>query len=253
MGRRGLAILLAAFAAQLGPASANPICSVPPTLVTDDSPLPVVAQAAARGAPIRIVALGSGTTLGLGASSPAAAFPARLEATLRPQLASPVTVINQGVQRQSASDMVARLDKDVLVLKPTLVLWETGTVDAVRGVPLDEFSETLEAGVARIREAGADVLLIDPQYARHMPRLVNLLPFVEAMRTIAANQDLILFDRFEVMHHWVDNNIFHLDERAAPRVVGSEIDQVYDCIGRLLAGMILHAAPGAGPPQAHNK
>jgi hypothetical protein len=167
----------------------------------------------------------------------------RLAATLEPRTGASVTVVNLGAQRQLASEMVARLERDVLSQKPTLVLWETGTVEAVRGVPLDEFTQQLETGIARVRQAGADVLLIDPQFARYAPRMINVLPFVEAMRTVAGMDQLVLFDRYEVMRHWIDNNVFHLDERVAPRLAAGEIDQVYNCIAALLADVILSAAP----------
>jgi len=244
--RRAWAGLIGAIALVAGvPAHGAdaPSCAVPPTLLEAVATLPRVGAAIERQEPLRIVALGSGTTQGIGASGPAASFPMRLEAKLQPRTGSRVSVVNLGVQRQLASEMLARLERDVLSHKPTLVLWETGTVEAVRGVPLDEFTQQLETGIARLRQAGADVLLIDPQYARYAPRMVNVLPFVEAMRTVAGMDQLVLFDRFEVMRHWIDNNVFHLDERAAPRLAADEIDQVYDCIGALLADVILSAAP----------
>jgi len=240
---------LAAVVAVLAPIAATAAertCAVPPGLLETASALPAWSAAALdRAGTLRIVAIGSGTTQGLGASAPAASYPLRLQAALKARLVASVTVVNQGVQRQTANDMLARLDRDVLARKPHLVIWETGTVDAVRGVPLDDFGGQLEAGVAHIREAGADVLLVNPQYARTMPRVVNLLPFVESMRTFAASQDVMLFDRFEVMRYWVDNDVFHLDEKVAPRLVGAEIDQVYDCVGQLIAHMILDATPDA--------
>jgi lysophospholipase L1-like esterase len=224
-------------------AARDQACAVPPALIEPVATLPVVGLTLERVQPVRIVALGSGTTQGMGASSPAASFPMRLQAALQPRVAAPVSVINQGVQRQTAQEMLARLERDVLSYKPTLVLWETGTVDAVRGVPLDEFTALLDAGISRLRQAGVDIMLIDPQYARYAPRVVNILPFVEAMRTVAGMGQLVLFDRFEVMRHWVDNNVFHLDERAPPRVVMGEIDQVYNCIAELLADVIVAAPP----------
>ncbi len=257
MGRQRLAALLAVLALPLAAAAAEPSsCAVPSDLTEAGAPLRAWAQAMLEPpAALRIVALGSGTTEGIGASSPAASYPARLEAVLGERLGRGIAVVNQGVQRQTASDMLARLDRDVLVHKPRLVLWETGTVDAVRGVPLDDFTQQLEDGVARIHQAGADVLLIDPQYGRYAPRMVNVLPFVEAIRTVAANRDALLFDRYEVMRYWIDNDVFHLDERerptrVTPRLVGSEIDQLYDCIAQRLADAIVNATPRTTPSAA---
>jgi lysophospholipase L1-like esterase len=248
MRRRTVMAGVAALALGLvqGPAAAgNPSCAVPPVLLETAASLPHLGVAIERSLPVKIIALGAGTTQGLGASSPMASYPMRLEAILKPRTGGAVTMINLGKQGQSTSEMLARLERDVLAQKPTLVLWETGTVDAVRGVPLDEFTVHLEAGIAKLRQAGIDVLLVDPQYARHTARVVNILPFVEAMRTMAGMGQLVLFDRFEVMRHWIDNNVFQLDERAAPRLAAGDIDKVYNCIAELLAEQMLAAAPKA--------
>lgn len=243
-------ILMAALGALalglcLAPAAVagDPRCAVPQALIEPAAGLSAVAHALEHDTPVRIVAIGSGTTKGIGATGPAAAYPARLQSALQPRVKASVTMVNLGVQGQTANEMLARLKHEVMTHNPTLVLWETGTVDAVRGVPLDEFTTQLEAGINKLRRAGVDVLLIDPQYARHTARVVNILPFVEVMRTIAGMAQLVLFDRFEVMRHWVDNNIFQLDERAAPRLAAGDIDKVYNCIGELLADVILQAAP----------
>src|SRR5690606_11084735 len=133
--------LVAAVAAIVlaGPASAGG-CKVPPELVKFQAPLPKLLAAVGSDSPIRIVALGSSSTWGAGASSRTHTYPARLEKEL--QAAWPkrdVRVINAGVSGQLARHMLARIDKDVLPHKPQLVLWQTGVNDAIRGVPMENY------------------------------------------------------------------------------------------------------------------
>ncbi|GMA73982.1 hypothetical protein GCM10025880_03990 [Methylorubrum aminovorans] len=83
--------------------------------------LPHVAQKIALGGPLTIIAFGSSSTEGIGASHPAAAYPARLEAGLRralPHLGGRVTVTNRGIGGEAVDEMLARLDRDVIAPGP---------------------------------------------------------------------------------------------------------------------------------------
>ncbi len=102
--------------------------------------LPHVARQIAIGAPLRIVAFGSSSTEGIGASSPANAYPARLQADLRTKLHGvEVTVVNRGIGGEHVDDMLARLERDVIGPEPQLVIWQTGSNDPLRGVSLEHF------------------------------------------------------------------------------------------------------------------
>jgi lysophospholipase L1-like esterase len=210
-------------------------CEVPPDLVAETPPLPRTTRSYRRDHRLKVVALGSSSTLGLGASDSSAAWPARLEAVLQTRLpGNEIRVVNQGVARQAAEQMLGRLDTDVLAEKPALVIWETGTAEAVRGADVDEFIEALLTGVDRMVAAGADVILMDPQFSRSTSQLINFQPYVAAIEHVAGMRGVARFSRFAVMKYWIDSERFSFMNRS-----GSEArkmaDQVYDCIGHLLA------------------
>ncbi len=113
-------------------------CTVPAELIDVDAKLPQLAEKLRSGGPVRIVALGGASTLGSAAGSPDLAYPRRLqEALLRWYPAIPISVVNKGVPRQTAQQMLARFPSDVFAEDPVLVIWETGTTDAVRGVDVE--------------------------------------------------------------------------------------------------------------------
>jgi hypothetical protein len=222
----------------LAPAHAADRCAAPHELLEDDGDLSATAAAVARRQPIRIVAIGSASTAGVGASDPRAAFPTRLQAHLATRLSGhAVSVINKAAARQTAAEMLAHLDADVLSLRPTLVVWEAGTVDAVRGVEVDDFSRTLSDGIARLKAAGIDVILIDPQYSPRTMMLTNLPPYLEAVHMVADGARVELFRRFDIMRHWLDDGRFDLSVK--PPALVAQIDAIYDCIGQLLAQKIV--------------
>src|SRR5689334_12463495 len=87
--------------------------------------LPVVARKLATGQPVTIVAFGSSSTVGYGATSPIFSYPYRLADQLRrkfPQ--ADITVLNRGVGGEDAVQMMARLQPAVLDAKPDLVIWQ---------------------------------------------------------------------------------------------------------------------------------
>jgi len=216
-----------------------PKCEVPADLIPETLPLPRVARLYRREHRLKIVALGSSSTLGLGASDSQAAWPARLESILQTRLpGNEIRVVNQGVARQAAEQMLSRLGTDVLAEKPALVIWETGTSEAVRGADVDEFIAALLAGVDRMVAAGADVILMDPQFSRTTSQLINFQPYVAAIEQVAGMRGVARFSRFAVMKYWIDSDRFSFANQSGMEA-RKTADQVYDCIGHLLAMEIL--------------
>ena len=224
-------------------------CTAPSDLVRLEVPLPKLAAAVNAHAPIRIVALGSSSTSGTGASSRQHTYPARLEFELRAAWPkSDVRVFNAGVAGQLARHMLARIDKDVAPHNPELVIWQTGVNDAIRGVPIDTYQQQLRSGIERFRALGADVLLIDHQYYPRFAKLKNGPLYVTTMRDVAAQLGVPVVRRFAIMKHLIDSaqfttatllsaDQFHLNDRA------------YDCLGRLLAQSLRSAAASIPPPR----
>jgi len=218
-----------------------PVCQVPNELMADSSLLRHAAKRAIAERRMKIVALGSSSTLGMGASGPQATYPARLEAILAARFPNyEVQVVNKGVSRQSAQQMVERIDADVLAEKPTLVIWETGTAEAVRGGDVDELMTALLAGIDRMQAAGVDVMLMDTQYSRMTAQLINFQPYVAAIEQVSNMRDLVIFRRYAAMRYWVDAERFAFADKN-PAEARRIADGVYDCLGQLLAISIVRA------------
>jgi acyl-CoA thioesterase I len=233
-------MFLASFPAPAAPHA--PDCSVPADILDDDPRLPALAEQLRQKHPITIVAIGGASTAGLASGNPAEhAYPQRLEAALKrlhPEV--PITVFNKGVSRQTTQEMVDRFARDVYALSPTLVIWETGTVDAARGADVDVFAGALEAGLADLREHKLEAMLINMQYSRSTASVINFSPYLEAMQHIADVDGVYLFRRFEMMKYWAENGVFSFAE--VPPERRSELAaQVYQCLADRLADAITYA------------
>ena len=157
------------------------------------------------------MAIGGASTLGHAAGSPDLAWPARLAVALTSRFpAARVTVDNRAVARQTTQEMAARLDREVIALKPMLVIWETGTTDAVRGTELDEFRQTIQAGIDRLRASGAEVVFMDMQFSRHTHAVINFDRYESVLREVTDANDVPLFRRHDIMHHWAESGLFDL-------------------------------------------
>jgi hypothetical protein len=153
-------------------------------------------------------------------------------------------VINLAVARQTAKRGAERLDLDVLPLKPTLVIWETGTMEAVRGTDVDEFRQTVQTGIDKLRAAGAEVVLMNMQFSRPTEAVIHFEPYLVALRELADVNDVPLFHRHAIMRHWADSGA--LDLRAGDGENGRELAaKLYDCIGRAMADLMTRGIPAA--------
>lgn len=159
---RVVACLLLALAATPAAAQDPGGCPVVPQSAIS---APRFASAIARRE-VRIVAFGSSSTAGAGASLPWRAYPARLEALLREGLpGTAVTVMNRGVGGEDAANMIGRLERDVIAERPDLVIWQTGANAALRSMNPERFRAYLLEGLTRLRREGIDVVLMDNQRA----------------------------------------------------------------------------------------
>jgi lysophospholipase L1-like esterase len=237
-----LAALIAAL--PLLPAeAASRDCSVPPELIaSEDLLLPLTAERVRAKQPVTIVAIGGASTAGTAAAKPEQeAYPRRLEEDLRRRHPDvPITVVNKGVARQTAQDMLDRFPTDIYPLTPTLVVWETGTADAVRSLDVEAFATALEAGLADLKNHRLDIVLINMQYSRSTASVINFEPYLDAMQQRADVDDVYLFRRFEMMKYWSENGVFNFtdvpQEQRAPLAA-----QVYECLAERLADAIERA------------
>jgi acyl-CoA thioesterase I len=233
-------ILLTALPALAAPRP--PDCSIPPEVLEDDPRLPGLAEQLRQKHPITIVAIGGASTAGIASGNAAEyAYPQRLQAVLHQRYPEvPITVFNQGVSRQTTQEMVDRFPHDVYALSPTLVIWETGTFDAARGVDVDVFATALESGLTDLKEHKLEIMLINMQYSRSTASVINFGPYLEAMQHIADVDGVYLFRRFEMMKYWAENGIFTFGEVPAERRI-ELATEVYQCLADRLADAIDYA------------
>jgi acyl-CoA thioesterase-1 len=239
------ATLLLLAAASAGPWHAALGCTVPQEMTHFRVRLPNTARAIRSGTAPVIVAIGSSSTSGVGASDPAHSYPAVLTEELRrrwPQLA--VTVINKGVSGEMASQMLARFERDVLPYRPQLVIWQTGSNRALRSENIEGYADTIREGINRLRAAEADVVLMDPQFApRMLARPIHLV-IVDSIAAVANEMKVAVFRRFAVMQHWISSGQYKIED-----IISSDglhmNDVSHSCIARLLAdSLVAAAAPG---------
>jgi hypothetical protein len=240
----GLMWLAGLFAASPLLAEDAPSCEVPAYLLDSDSTLSRVTEAVKNGGPLDILVIGSrSSTI---PTSEASAYPARLQATLKEKL--PALAVNVAVELQvkkTAEEVAAGLPRLLEGKKPALVVWQTGTVDAIRSIDPDDFRTAVDDGVVALQKAGADVILMNPQYSPRTETMISPEPYLDNMRVVAQEHDIPLFDRFAIMRQWNDSGEFDLFSA----VHGIELaKRVHDCLGRALSAFVIGAAH-IGPAQ----
>ncbi len=200
--------------------------------------LPATAAAVAAGRPVTIVALGSSSTAGIGASTLDKAYPAQLEAVLQAGWpAARVKVLNAGIGGQDADSEAARLDRDVLAHHPTLVIWQAGSNAALRHMDQQLFRGALDAGLDILGASGADVVLMDNQVAPRIEREPGHGAYGVAMAEAAASHHEAMFSRDALMRQW--------QAQGAEGMIGPDglhqSDRGYACLAQALGRAILDA------------
>ena len=175
--------------------------------------LPHVASKLASGAPVVIIAFGSSSTSGYGTTSPEFTYPNRLAAQLHRQYPSAdITVVNRGKGGEDAPEMMKRLQAEVIDMKPDLVIWQVGTNAVLRNLDPAETAKLVEDGVTRIQAAGADLVLVDPQYApRVNERAESASKMMKLLGKVAEFRHVGFFPRFEVMREWHEQQAIPID------------------------------------------
>jgi lysophospholipase L1-like esterase len=236
------ATLFAGLAFALPARADTSACATPLDLIRLANPLPHLAQKIAAGDAITIVAIGSSSTSGAGASSPAANYPSRLSVELQQHFPkSSFTMHNRGVNGEEIGDMLARFDSSVIAAKPDLVLWQLGTNAVIRGHQLGDHGLLIREGLAKIHAIGADVVLIDPQFAPKVIAKPDAESMVALISATAKQADVDLFRRFELMHHWRDVGHLAFETFVSPDGLHMN-DWSYACMAKGLGNAIAEAA-----------
>jgi acyl-CoA thioesterase I len=222
-------------------------CSAPAKLTRFDHPLLHTAQRLDSGKPLVIVAIGSSSTAGAGASSPKASYPNRLAVELKALFPGrAIEVLNRGVNGEEIPDMMARFSTGVIAAHPQLVLWQLGTNSVLRNQPLSTHSRQLHEGIEQLKKIGADIVLVDPQYAPRVLAMAETPGMVDQLALTAKDENVDLFRRFDVMRNW-----YVVQHRSFDVFVSADglhmNDWGYACWAKLLAASIAEAA---NPPVA---
>jgi lysophospholipase L1-like esterase len=223
-------------------AAAPPACSARAGLTHLDRPLLHTMRRLANGAPLTIVAIGSSSTAGAGASSADASYPSQLAADLRARFPGhDITVLNRGVNGEETDNMMARFAKDVVAENPQLVIWQVGTNSVLRDRSLEQHAALLHQGIAELKAINADVVLMDLQYAPAVLAKSETADMVEQIALAAKTENVDLFERFAIMRDWSEVQHLSFDAFVAPDRLHMN-DWGYGCVAKLLSGAIAEAA-----------
>ncbi|HYF86363.1 SGNH/GDSL hydrolase family protein [Azospirillum sp.] len=215
--------------------AASAQCQLPRGETALSTPLPQLSRRIATGAPIRIVAIGSSSTAGAGASAPDKAYPARLAHHLAERFRNAdIAVLNRGINGETDDQTERRIDADALAARPDLVIWQVGANTVLRDGDQGLSERSVRQGVERLRAAGVDVVLMDLQYAPRMLEKTGVAPMLSRIAGIAADQRVGLFHRFDVMRSLVETRGMAVTDLIGPDGV-HQTDVGYDCVARMLA------------------
>jgi lysophospholipase L1-like esterase len=225
------------------------LCGVPSYLLFGDSLIERVTAAVRKNGTLKIAVIGGSSSTLPGPEGARYAYPARLEVALKqrlPKLA--ISVAAHTKRRQSAAEAAENIKKLLVDGRPNLVVWQTGTNDAVRGTDLAAFRATLTEGIENLQAGGADVILMNMQYSPRTESIVAVDIYADSMRWVAREREVPLFDRLAIMRNWYDAGRFNLYAATKDMTMAKS---VHDCIGRALAAVIIDAArlePQEGAP-----
>ena len=239
-GKLVVVALAACFLGGPGPAgrvAADPIskpCGVPDSIVLLPDQLRRTKSILTEGKPIKVLAIGSSSTRGIGASSPKRAYPVRFEIELERRFPNVDTIVwNDGVNGEMASATLQRLKRDVGYFAPDLVVWQVGTNDAMAGVDLQDFAATLRDGIAWTTDRGVDLVLMDPQYSPRVAKEPVYSAYVDIIARVADEAGVPVMRRYKAMRYWAEA------KTEAPSMLADDSfhlnDLGYACVAEVLA------------------
>lgn len=216
--------------------TADTQCPEAADYVSPDSSLNYFAEAIRSGHPVNILALGSGSS----AMTEESGFLAQMMQALhaaKPNVVFRLTVrVRHGI---TAQEMLADLKQVLEERHYALVLWQTGTVDAVQDLQIDQFADSLQEGAQLITARDGNLVLIDQQFSRFLRANADLSPYTEAMEAVAALPGVVLFHRFGLMHSWVHAHALDL-ERTPTGQQAATVALLHHCLGQSLATFLLN-------------
>jgi lysophospholipase L1-like esterase len=233
--------LIAMIALMRGAAiAADEACEVPDSFLSSETDLTRVTKEIKDSHRLDISVIGTGSSALPGSDGARYAYPARLEDVLKQRLTGIDVKVTAHVQsRATTADMSSGLEKVLTDDKPALVIWQTGTADALSGIEPEDFRSSLDDGVETIQTAGTDVILMNMQYSPRTESMLDVSTYADVMRWVAQQRGALLFDRLGIMRAWNDDGTFDLYAATKKYDMARS---VHDCISRALASQIINAA-----------
>jgi len=220
-------------------------CRIAESQIESGFSLPHAAKALAQKR-LNVFVIGAGSSTLPGPSGSANSYPARLQSALSEKLPGIAVKVTADIQpKRSAHEMLPVIKAALEAQKPDLVIWQTGTSDAIRSVDLDEFKSALDKGLYLIQAGGADSILMNMQYSPRTESMIALGNYAENMRWVALQHEVPLFDRFSIMKLWSELGTFDLTSDTKKLDIAQ---RVHDCLGRLLGDLIIEATKSGGEP-----
>jgi acyl-CoA thioesterase I len=192
----------AAPPAEAADPSLSPECRVPGSKLYTLAPLRGVKTALKDSRAVRVLAIGSSSTVGIGASSAIANYPARLEGELEKIFPDvEIEVVNRGVSGEVAAGAAERMRNTVAEVDPDIVIWQVGTNDALARIDVDTFAASLDETVLWLKSHKIDLVLVDPQYTAAMARDDYYGRIIKAIEDVARKDRVPLVRRYEAMRY----------------------------------------------------
>jgi hypothetical protein len=145
------------------------------------------------------------------------------------------------IQQGTAADVATTFQRLVAADKPNLVVWQTGTTDVMLGIEPEAFRDALDKGVETLQQSGTDVILMNLQHSPRTDPMMHVGPYADAMRVVAQDRGVPLFDRMAIMKYWNDEGVFDFYSMSNDGTV----ERVHHCIGRLLADLVIGSSKTA--------
>jgi lysophospholipase L1-like esterase len=221
-------------------AGAEMQCRASRELLELGNPLEIAKTAVADDHELRIVAMGSSSTQGYGATNPQYTYPAQLKMKLEAAMPGvKVHVWNKGVGGQDAAEMVDRMKHDVKPEHAHIVVWQVGTNSAIRRDPLTKFAEKLRTGIDIGHSLGANFIMMNLQYVPAVVALPDEEEYARVMAEVAKEKGAGLFRRFEIMRSWYNDGMPYAQFVTNDGLHLNDFGQ--KCVGKLLSTAILEA------------
>jgi lysophospholipase L1-like esterase len=251
----GLLVALAALT--VGAAVAQPTPELPPIakdcaeVSSSDTPLPNSAVALQDRKKIKILAIGASSTAVLGWQHEGR--PPLLEQILERTIKGlDVEIINRGISGELADAAATRLQIEVALDHPDIVLWQVGTNDALAGVTVDAFADTVRGTLRWLKENKIDVILVGLHYMKQLADDAHYQAIRNTLQQIAVEENVMRIRRYEAIE--ILARTLGTTERPEPGDFGLS-EAGYNCMAQYVARAIavgLYAKPPKRPmTQAH--